>query len=522
MKMTQIVIRRILLVIVLIGVCLGLFGCGDHVRLPSAEKLTLFENAGPSGPTVDMDRTSQAHVVRGPYRVQINDVLELRLPATLYPNIIQRGSADLGTNAQLCRVSDNGSITLPHGRLIQAVGRTLTQIEADIVGAYYPEMVKTRPSIYVQVSEYATSRVRIMGAVTNPGLYELRYDEMSLVGLLMEAGGIIQDGAAVIRITHSDQTEARPDDATAAMPRPDDGARPRPASDRSRSDTIARRAVQTAADYLCFEQEGRLDTTGWLSVRRGGKVVFRDWLDISISRQRWTTLGKIDAVVKVERVAEMDMKLSGLAQLLAVRSRGRGVHLAAYPTSGNWSRREGGVFVTSLDVAENEDQIDPGAPSVEPNDGRQETVVLPVKGVNIPFVDVSLREGDTVVVERPKIQYVSVLGLVRSPGNFPYPANAEFTLAEALAFAGGLDLVADPRFVCVYRLQPDGTVASAAFRLVDPGKNEQFTPALALPLKRGDVVSVEHTPRTRTNTFFDRVFRISLGLYLNPDTIWNN
>ena len=38
----------------------------------------------------------------------------------------------------------------------------------------------------------------------------------------------------------------------------------------------------------------------------------------------------------------------------------------------------------------------------------------------------------------------------------------------------------------------------------------------------GDIVSIEHTPRTRTNVFFDRIFRISLGLYLNPDSIWNN
>ncbi len=523
MKTTRIIIRRILSVTVLIGLSHGLCGCGDHVRLPSTEKLALFENAGPSGPTVDMNRTSRASVVRGPYRVQVNDVLELRLPTFLYPNVAQRGTADNATSAQLCRVGDGGMITLPHGRQIYAAGRTLTQIEAEIVDTFYPELVKTRPSIYVQVADYATSRVRIMGAVAEPGLYELRYDQMSLVALLMEAGGIIQDGAAVIRITHSEQTDARPEvGSDADSSQPDTLSWLEAASDRRRSDRLLQEAGQTATAYLCFEHEGALDTTGWLSVTRDGKVVFREWLDIGIRRQRWTTLSKLDAVVKIRRVTETDMRIAGLARLLGVRPRGNLAHLAAYQGNEDWSERGRDVFVTSLDVAEDQSATDPDPVPPPADAGRESTVVLPVKGVNIPFADVVLREGDTVVVERPKVQYVSVLGLVRSPGNFPYPPNAEFTLAEALAFAGGLDLVADPRFVCVYRLQADGTVASAAFRLVNPKKNEQFTAAMALPLKRGDVVSVENTPRTRTNTFFDRVFRVSLGLYLNPDTIWNN
>jgi protein involved in polysaccharide export with SLBB domain len=149
-------------------------------------------------------------------------------------------------------------------------------------------------------------------------------------------------------------------------------------------------------------------------------------------------------------------------------------------------------------------------------------LVLPVRGLNIPFEDVHLNDGDSVIVERLETQYVSVLGLVSAPGRFPYPAEARYTLAETLALAGGLDLVADPRYVTIYRPKTDGTVASATFQLVNPKKQEELTDRLALILKPGDVVSVEHTPRTRTNVFLDRILRISLGLYINPEELWES
>jgi len=88
--------------------------------------------------------------------------------------------------------------------------------------------------------------------------------------------------------------------------------------------------------------------------------------------------------------------------------------------------------------------------------------------------------------------------------------------------AGGLDLTADPRYVSVYRLKADGTVADVTLQLVDPENQEKLTETLALPLKPGDVVSVEHTLRTRTNRFLDRVFRVSLGLYFRPESLWDD
>lgn len=512
---------------VLMGLFHCLSGCGDRIRLPSAEKLAAFENAGPSGLVVDMNEVVQASLPKGPYRVHVGDVLELQLPALLYPDVPTTQPGAIGKNTHLSRVSDAGIVTLPDGRQINVQGKTLAQVEADVVGVYYPDLVKTRPSVYVQVIEYAKAPVRIMGAVTNPGLYELRLDQMSLVRLLMEAGGIIGDGAAVIKVTHHGQSSADPVKSgpvsvssagslwhqTAGLMRPSDG--------------VVRAEALAPVAYLCFEREGPLETTGWLSVRRAGATVFREWLDIGSSRQRWAALGRIDAAVGIRGVAATDAKLAGLARLLTARPHSS-VHLVAYEAPRDWRRGDGDVFVAPLDLGGTDDvrgvgeAFDSAPLAAGPSADSETTVILPVKGMNIPFADVALKEGDSVVVERLTLQTISVLGLVTDPGSFPYPPGVAYNLGEALALAGGLDLVAQPRYVSVYRPKADGTVTSATFQFAKRRRQEQLTEALTVAVKPGDIISVEHTPRTRANVFFDRIVRISLGMYLDPDQLWNN
>jgi protein involved in polysaccharide export with SLBB domain len=149
-----------------------------------------------------------------------------------------------------------------------------------------------------------------------------------------------------------------------------------------------------------------------------------------------------------------------------------------------------------------------------------ETVVLPIKGLNIPFADVPLQDGDSVIVERLELPLFTVMGLVNRPGNFPHPPDVRYNLMQALAFAGGLNQAADPRYATVYRLKPDGTIVSAAFEVANIRDGSQLTAALNVSIKPGDIVAVEHTPRTRTQVFLDRVFRINIGTYLRLDDAW--
>ena len=145
-------------------------------------------------------------------------------------------------------------------------------------------------------------------------------------------------------------------------------------------------------------------------------------------------------------------------------------------------------------------------------------IVLPVVGMNIPFRDVALDEGDTVVVEQIQMPLFSVLGLVTKPGNFEYPPTAEYNLAQAIAFAGGLDPIADPHYATIYRLNGDGSILRIPFEFV---KKDELTEALSTRIRPGDVVAVEHTPRTRVNTLINNLVRINAGVYVAADDLWN-
>lgn len=350
----------------------GLMGCSDQVRLPTQEELAAFEQAGFVTPTVDMSRIEKAKLKTGPYRVVPGDVLEFTMPALLQAVTaaeVQAAQArDQANFPYLCRVRDDGTIILPAVGRMAVEGLSLAQIEEQVTEAY-KNYVVLQPSVFVRVAEYRTSKAYIAGAVQQPGVYDLRADQMTLSYLLTEAGGISEVGAAVVRI-----------------------------------------------------------------VRSG-------------------------------------------------------------------AQRDGG---------------DGGSAS---GDGEEKPILLPVVNTNIPYRDVSLDEGDTVVVEPIQMPLFSVLGLVTKPGNIPYPPGAEYNLTQAIGFAGGLDPVARPHYVTIYRLGSDGTVTRAPFRLVKDG---EFTDALRTPIRPGDIVAVEETPRTRTNVMVRELFRINTGIYISGRDLWGD
>ena len=64
--------------------------------------------------------------------------------------------------------------------------------------------------------------------------------------------------------------------------------------------------------------------------------------------------------------------------------------------------------------------------------------------VTVPAVVCKIREHiDT--------RQFTVTGLVRKAGVFPYPTNVQYNLIDAIASAGGADLIADPHYAKIYR-----------------------------------------------------------------------
>jgi polysaccharide export outer membrane protein len=420
----------------------ALDGCGP--RLASPQELAAFHAACPVAPVIDESQIIEAKVTTGPYRlapgdvlevsvrpvavdapasaeraspaisswetrVQVGDILQLQMPAVLKaveevyseeivpyacrvgkngciwlptagemqvagkslleieeaivaayfpkfvrkrpsvlarvaerPSVVEAKSGLFAQDPFFCRVSDAGSIRLPLGDL-KVAGMTVPEAELAVEGAYCPKHVAKPPAVLVKVADHRTAGVTVVGGVAQPGKYSLRSDEMTLVGLLMKAGGIVSGGAGVVRIRHAD--------------------------------------------------------------------------------------------------------------------------------------------------------------SFDPED--VETLALPVREATIPFADVVLKAGDVVEVERLDPRLFTVLGLARNPGTFPYPVGARYNLAQALAFAGGSDPIADPQYLSIYRQDASGNLVSARFRLAENSLDEVAT----MPIRPGDFIFLEQTFRTRTRQFFNSFFR---------------
>jgi protein involved in polysaccharide export with SLBB domain len=391
-----------LLLIILLSFYVG--GCTEQV--PTAEQLAGFERADPVCPAMDLDRLVEAGIDGGLYRVVFGDVLELTMP-TILQVVMAKGLESVeNVSLYLCRISDRGTITLPIVGEIEVAGKTLGQIESAIIDSYYPKYIGIRPSVLAQVAKYRTAKVSITGAVNAPGVYELQSDRMSLVALLMQAGGIIDDGAARIWIINANQ----------AQPGHEENASP-----------------NISIDTSYFETEAAPDEAS--------------------SEQPSETSGPDE---DIEMVTEAESNKS---------------------------------------------------PKPEP-------IVLPIKGLNIPYADVALHDGDTVIVERLEMPLFTVVGLVNKPGNFPYPPDARYNLMQAIAFAGGWDQAADPRYATIYRLTADGTIVRTPFQIIRAANGSRLTDASNIPIKPGDIVAIEHTPRTRRNIFLQRIFHFNVGAYV--------
>ncbi len=109
----------------------------------------------------------------------------------------------------------------------------------------------------------------------------------------------------------------------------------------------------------------------------------------------------------------------------------------------------------------------------------------------------------------------TVTGLVNKPGVFSYPLNVRYSLMDALAFAGGTNMVADPRYVKIHRRDSAGKVVSVLFKI----DKKSLADSANVLIRPGDIVSVEITPRTRANMFLSDIFRISVGASFQTDDL---
>ncbi|MBI1374415.1 MAG: hypothetical protein GC159_16990 [Phycisphaera sp.] len=162
--------------------------------------------------------------------------------------------------------------------------------------------------------------------------------------------------------------------------------------------------------------------------------------------------------------------------------------------------------------------------SATADENKQELFVLPLQGANLPYVNLELQNGDVVEVTSDTVRQFSVIGLVNSPGAFPFPPGRSFTLMQGLASAGGMRLVSDPHYVTVYRQNAQGTLSYVRFKI----DREGLAAMGHARIKPGDVLIVEQTLRTKINEMIPELIRsardfgVGIGSAAAANSIINN
>ena len=94
------------------------------------------------------------------------------------------------------RVSEDGKISLPLIGEIEVEGITKTELEKKL-GQLLEEKYLQNPQVTVFIREYQSKRVSVLGAVRNPGPYEL-LGRRTLLQIISQAGGITNESGKEI------------------------------------------------------------------------------------------------------------------------------------------------------------------------------------------------------------------------------------------------------------------------------------------------------------------------------------
>jgi len=181
--MNNLVLRSLcLLLIALVAGCAS--SSANSVRSGTAKAVTATTELG----VPDSTSASGAYTGASEYRVGAQDLLEV--------NVFQVTELN-----RTVRVNSNGQISLPLVGVVQAGGKTVQELEAEIAGMLDKSYLQN-PQVSVFVKEFTSQRVTLEGAVREPGIYPVT-GRTSLLQAIAQAGGVSElanlEGVVVFR-----------------------------------------------------------------------------------------------------------------------------------------------------------------------------------------------------------------------------------------------------------------------------------------------------------------------------------
>src|SRR5262249_4837450 len=150
---------------------------------------------------------------RDGYRIGPDDLLDIRIP-DLIPADASARTQDVTRNAssgssastiadtpafqQGVRVSSRGDVSLPYLGLVRVEGFTPTELEADLNRRLRAAGILRNPQVSVQIAEYRSQVLAVIGSVEKPGLYPLTRPGATLADMIWAAGGPSKDAGRAV------------------------------------------------------------------------------------------------------------------------------------------------------------------------------------------------------------------------------------------------------------------------------------------------------------------------------------
>jgi polysaccharide export outer membrane protein len=127
---------------------------------------------------------------------------ELIYPGDVLDVSIVTGIEEQVPEAWAVRVDDQGDVLVPLVGRVAVAGLLLTDAERVIRDESVRRQIYRDPQISVLLNSRQRDQVRVVGAVMNPGVYELPTAGNDLLAALVAAGGLSDDAGTIIEIRH--------------------------------------------------------------------------------------------------------------------------------------------------------------------------------------------------------------------------------------------------------------------------------------------------------------------------------
>ena len=132
---------------------------------------------------------------------------------------IDVGLPSLPPRVSKVRVAKDGTAGIPLVGRVRLAGMEVEQAEQVIAAACRDRDIFPNPYVSLWIEEPHKNRVTVVGAVEEPGVFELSRGESSLLGALVAAKGLSEEACGNVEIRHTDPRLAAPGVLQAAQPR---------------------------------------------------------------------------------------------------------------------------------------------------------------------------------------------------------------------------------------------------------------------------------------------------------------